>query len=41
VSSRYGWFSAAARRAPYMSSLLIIAVGVYVGVHGWLGITAM
>lgn len=41
VSSRYGWFSAAARRAPYMSSLLIIAVGAYVGVHGWLGITAM
>lgn len=24
--------------APYLSSLLIIAVGIYVGVHGWLGL---
>jgi nickel/cobalt exporter len=41
VTKRYGWFSTAARRAPYLSSLLIIAVGVYVGIHGWLGIRAM
>jgi nickel/cobalt exporter len=40
VSERYSWFSTVARRAPYLSSLLIVAVGVYVGIHGWLGITA-
>ena len=30
--SRLGTF---ARRAPYFSSVLIIAVGLYVGYHGW------
>ncbi|MGE8686053.1 MAG: nickel/cobalt efflux transporter [Achromobacter sp.] len=34
------WFSGLARRAPYLSSVLIIAVGVYVGILGWLGIQA-
>lgn len=38
VSQRAPWFSAIARRAPYLSSLLIIAVGIYVGIHGWLGL---
>lgn len=38
VSQRAPWFSTIARRAPYLSSLLIIAVGIYVGIHGWLGL---
>jgi nickel/cobalt exporter len=38
VSERAPWFSAIARRAPYLSSVLIIAVGIYVGIHGWLGL---
>jgi len=38
ASSRWPWLSALARRAPYLSSVLIIAVGVYVGVHGWIGL---
>ena len=36
VTRRAPWFSAVAQRAPYLSSLLIIAVGIYV--HGWLGL---
>ena len=38
VTQRASWFSAIARRAPYLSSVLIIAVGIYVGAHGWLGL---
>lgn len=38
VTRRAPWFSVIARRAPYLSSVLIIAVGIYVGVHGWLGL---
>ncbi|RMS79624.1 nickel/cobalt efflux protein RcnA [Pseudomonas savastanoi] len=38
VSNRFPWLNAAARRAPYLSSVLIICVGVYVGVHGWNGL---
>ncbi|MCD0501164.1 nickel/cobalt efflux transporter RcnA [Achromobacter sp. MY14] len=38
VNKRAPWFSAVAQRAPYLSSLLIIAVGIYVGMNGWLGI---
>ena len=41
AAARYpacSWFSAIARRAPYLSSVLIIAVGIYVGAHGWLGL---
>ncbi|OZI61908.1 nickel/cobalt efflux transporter [Bordetella genomosp. 11] len=41
VTKRYSWFSTVASRAPYLSSLLIVAVGVYVGIHGWMGIGAM
>ncbi|MBM3549836.1 MAG: nickel/cobalt efflux transporter RcnA, partial [Alphaproteobacteria bacterium] len=37
---RWSWFSGFARRAPYASSLLIIAVGLYVGVQGWLSLHA-
>ncbi len=41
ASNRWPWLSTAARRAPYLSSVLIIAVGLYVGVHGWMGLTAL
>lgn len=40
ATKRFGWFSTVARRAPYISSLLIIAVGIYVGIHGWNGLAA-
>ncbi len=35
ATKRFAWFSTFARRAPYFSSTLIIAVGLYVGWHGW------
>jgi nickel/cobalt exporter len=40
ASSHWSWFNTIARRAPYFSSLLIIAVGIYVGIHGWQGLIA-
>lgn len=41
VSQRTSWFATVAQRAPYLSSLLIIGVGLYVGVEGWLGLSAL
>lgn len=41
ATRRFSWFSTFARRAPYFSSLLIIAVGLYVGYHGWAGLAAL
>jgi nickel/cobalt exporter len=38
ASSRFSWLSTLARRAPYFSGVLIIAVGLYVAVHGWLAL---
>ncbi len=38
ATKRFAWFSTFARRAPYFSSILIIAVGVYVGFQGWRGL---
>ncbi|QPA25588.1 nickel/cobalt efflux protein RcnA [Brucella anthropi] len=38
ATRRWSWFSTIARKAPYFSSLLIIAVGLYVGYHGWVGL---
>jgi nickel/cobalt exporter len=38
VASRWSGFSAFARRAPYASGVLIILVGLYMGVEGWMGI---
>lgn len=35
AQKRWSWFGTFARRAPYASSLLIIAVGLYVGLQGW------
>ncbi len=40
ASHRWPWLGLVARRAPYLSSLLIIAVGIYVGLHGWAGLNA-
>jgi nickel/cobalt exporter len=40
ASQRFSWFGTFARRAPYFSSFLIIAVGLYVGFHGWTGLKA-
>jgi len=40
ATKRWTWFSTFARRAPYVSSLLIIAAGLYVGYHGWQGLAA-
>lgn len=40
ASNRWPWLGTVARRAPYLSSLLIIGVGIYVGVHGWMGLSA-
>ncbi|GLZ88560.1 nickel/cobalt efflux system [Metapseudomonas resinovorans] len=40
ASNRWPWLGAVARRAPYLSSLLIIGVGIYVGIHGWMGLSA-
>jgi nickel/cobalt exporter len=35
ATKRWSWFSTAARRAPYLSGILIIAVGLYIGYSGW------
>ncbi|KPW39245.1 High-affinity nickel-transport protein [Pseudomonas amygdali] len=38
ASNRFPWLSAAARRAPYLSSVLIICVGMYAGGNGWISL---
>lgn len=38
VAKRWGGFNALARKAPYFSSLLIGLVGLYMGIHGYMGI---
>lgn len=40
ASGRWTWFDALARRSPYVSSLLIVAIGLYVGIQGWIGLSA-
>jgi nickel/cobalt transporter (NicO) family protein len=40
VSKRFSWFGTVARRAPYLSSILIILVGLYVGYQGWAGLVS-
>jgi len=40
ASNRWPWLGVMARHAPYLSGLLIIAVGIYVGLHGWTGLSA-
>lgn len=38
VAKRWSGFNTMAKRAPYFSSLLIGVVGIYMGIHGFLGI---
>jgi nickel/cobalt transporter (NicO) family protein len=38
VTKRWAALSTFTRRAPYFSSALIIAVGIYVGIQGWIGL---
>lgn len=40
AAKRFSWFGAFARKAPYFSGVLIVAVGLYVGWHGWAGLSA-
>lgn len=40
ATQRWSWFSTFARRAPYFSGILLIGVGLYVGIHGWMGLSA-
>lgn len=39
VAKRWDGFNAIARKAPYFSGTLIGLVGIYMGIHGYLGIT--
>lgn len=38
ASKRFSWFGTVAQRAPYLSSVLIILVGMYVAYQGWAGL---
>lgn len=40
VAKRWSGFNTLARRAPYFSSVLIGVVGIYMGVHGFIGLTS-
>lgn len=40
ASNRWPWLGTVARRAPYLSSVVMIAVGVYMGLHAWVGLSA-
>ncbi len=40
ANRRFPWLSTVAARAPYISGLLIITVGMYVSIHGLLGLQA-
>src|SRR5450759_4011502 len=39
ASKRFAWFGTVAHRAPYLSSVLIILVGLYLGYQGWEGLS--
>ena len=39
ATKHWSWFGTFARRAPYFSSILIIAVGIYIGFQGWSGLS--
>jgi len=41
AEKRFKGFSSFAQKAPYLSSAFLIFVAVYLGFHGWLGITAL
>jgi nickel/cobalt exporter len=38
ATERWSWFGGFVRRAPYVSSLIIICIGAYVGFEGWKGL---
>lgn len=38
IAKRWKGFNTIAKRAPYFSSVLIACVGIYMGIHGWLGL---
>ncbi|CAG8998838.1 MAG: Nickel/cobalt efflux system RcnA [Candidatus Celerinatantimonas neptuna] len=38
VTKRWGGFKTFARQAPYLSCLLITGVGIYMGLHGYMGL---
>lgn len=38
ATQRWSGLNTLARRAPYFSSLLIAIVGLYMGIHGWIGV---
>lgn len=40
ATTRWSGFNTLARKAPYVSGILIILVGLYVGYHGWMGLAA-
>ncbi len=39
ATKRFPWLSVVAARAPYLSGAIIILVGLYVGYHGYMGLT--
>lgn len=39
IQKRWSGFGAFARRAPYASAGLMIAIALYMGVSGWIGLT--
>ena len=41
AEKRFKGFSSLVQKAPYLSSAFLIIVAVYLGFHGWLGITAL
>ena len=40
ATKRWGGLNSLARRAPYFSSVLIGLVGIYMGIHGYIGLTS-
>ena len=40
ATKRYAWFGAFMRKAPYFSSALILTVGLYMAIQGWLQFAA-
>ena len=41
VSTRWSGFGTLARRAPYLSSALIICVGIFTAIEGWRGLASL
>ena len=41
AAQRFAWLSSVASRAPYVSGLLIVAVGIYVGINGWIALSGL